>query len=69
MDTQRRAGEPAQAKNSYDPETPQALVDFMATGWAERPLAAAKHAEAARFKQRRSELSRAYPGAFVVVPA
>ncbi|HZY99311.1 MAG TPA: aminopeptidase P family protein [Candidatus Baltobacteraceae bacterium] len=69
MDTQRRAGEPAQGKNGYDPETPQALVDFMATGWAERPLAAGKQTEAARFRLRREELSRAYPGAFIVVPA
>jgi Xaa-Pro aminopeptidase len=69
MDTQRRAGEPAPTQNAYDPDTPQALIDFMATGWAQRPLAAGKHAEAARFARRREELSRAYPGTYLIVPA
>jgi Xaa-Pro aminopeptidase len=41
----------------------------MATGWAERPLGAAKHPQAARIRQRREELSRAYPGTYLVVPA
>ncbi len=69
MDTQKRADEAALTKNAYDPETPQALIDFMATGWAQRPLAADKHVEAARFRRRREELSRAYPGTYLIVPA
>ena len=49
--------------------TPQPLIDFMATGWSERPLAAGKHAQAERLRRRREELSRAYPGTYVLVPA
>ncbi|HEY1976108.1 MAG TPA: aminopeptidase P family protein [Candidatus Baltobacteraceae bacterium] len=69
MDVQRRAGDPAPTQNAYDPETPEALIDFMATGWAERPLAAGKQDEAARYRRRREDLSRAYPGAYLVIPA
>ncbi|MBV8491122.1 MAG: aminopeptidase P family protein [Candidatus Eremiobacteraeota bacterium] len=68
MSTQKTQGAP-QAKASHDSETPQALIDFMATGWVERPLSAATHPQAARFAARREALSRAYPGTYLVVPA
>jgi Xaa-Pro aminopeptidase len=67
MSTQRST-EPA-AKASHDAETPQALIDFMATGWLERPLAAGVHPQQARHAARREALSRAYPGEYLLIPA
>ena len=57
MSTQRTP-EPA-TKAAHDAETPQALIDFMATGWLDRPLAAARHPQAERHAARREALSRA----------
>ena len=68
MDTKRDAPE-RPAKTAYDPETPQALVDFMANGWSERALLAQSHPQAGRLKERRDALSRAYPGQYLIVPA
>jgi Xaa-Pro aminopeptidase len=48
---------------------PPALVEFMATGWIDRPSAAQPHPQAPRFAQRRAALSQAYRGTYVVVPA
>ncbi len=56
-------------RNSYDPETPDALRQFMLRDWAppgggsEQPLA-----DAAAFAARRRRLSAAYPGETLVVP-
>lgn len=57
------------AQTNYDPDTPAALVDFMAGGWVQQPLAAAAHPQLARLQARRAEISRAYPGVYIVVPA
>lgn len=54
---------------SHDPETPNALVEFMATGWIDRPIAATPHPQLARLRERRAALSRAYPGIHLVLPA
>src|SRR5690348_1847336 len=71
MSTQSQAEqqrvEPGKAAHDFEP--PQALVDFMASGWIDRPLAADSHPEASRFAARREALSRAYPGTYVVIPA
>ncbi len=48
---------------------PASLVEFMGTGWIDRPSAAQPHPQAQRFAQRRSALSQAYRGTYVVVPA
>lgn len=64
--TEKPAG-PAQA--SHDPETPPALIEFMATGWIDAPPAPQVHPQAARFAQRREALARAYPGTHLVIPA
>ncbi|MBV8149483.1 MAG: hypothetical protein JO092_10360, partial [Candidatus Eremiobacteraeota bacterium] len=57
------------AKTAYDPETPPELIDFMATGWIERPLTVATHPQADRLRRRRAALSKAYPGSYLLVPA
>jgi Xaa-Pro aminopeptidase len=67
--SQRPIEAPASPKTSYDPDTPQPLIDFMAAGWLERPLAAAVHPQVDRLRARREALSRAYPGTYLVVPA
>jgi len=69
MSTQRQAGAPSTAATGYDPDTPQALIDFMATGWAAQPLSAAVHLQAERMRARREALSRAFPGTYLIVPA
>jgi Xaa-Pro aminopeptidase len=68
MSTQHTKGAP-QAKASHDAETPEALIEFMAGGWIDRPLAAATHPQLARLQARREALSRAYPGTYAIVPA
>ncbi|MBV8285001.1 MAG: aminopeptidase P family protein [Candidatus Eremiobacteraeota bacterium] len=66
MDTQQRQARP---QTAYDPDTPEALVEFMSGGWSERPLAARAHPQLARLRERREALSRAYPGAYLLVPS
>ncbi|HEY5426703.1 MAG TPA: aminopeptidase P family protein [Candidatus Tumulicola sp.] len=60
---------PAPSRAGHDPDTPAALVEFMAAGWIDRPLAAEVHPQLARLRERRAVLSRAYPGAYLVIPA
>ncbi|HEY6449048.1 MAG TPA: aminopeptidase P family protein [Candidatus Cybelea sp.] len=57
------------AKASHDFVPPQALVDFMSSGWIDRPLVREIHPQAARFAGRRDTLSRAYPGTYLILPA
>jgi Xaa-Pro aminopeptidase len=64
----RNTGAP-QTKATHDADTPQTLVEFMAMGWIDRPLAGAVHPQLARLRRRREALSRAYPATYVVVPA
>ena len=59
----------APAAASTDSEVPEALVEFMAGGWIEAAPGAAVGPEIERLRARRRELSRAYPGTYVVVPA
>ncbi len=59
--------EPTQARHDTDP--PEALVEFMSTGWLEKAAVQIVHPEAARFRDRREALSRAYPGTYLVIPA
>jgi Xaa-Pro aminopeptidase len=68
--SERTAEAPAQpGKTGYDFEPPQALVDFMTDGWLDRPASVTTHPQAARFAQRRDDLSKAYAGTYVVIPA
>lgn len=54
---------------AHDPDTPAALVDFMATGWIDRPLTVAVHPQLERLRERRVALSKAFPGKYLLVPA
>jgi Xaa-Pro aminopeptidase len=62
-----RSTEPAQASHDFQP--PRALVDFMASGWIERPAAQEAHPQAARFAARRETLSQTYRGTYLLIPA
>ena len=68
MDTRKTQAEP-QTKTAYDADTPQALIDFMSTGWAEAPIKVSQLPNAAQYKRRREALSQAFPGAYIVVPS
>lgn len=57
------------SKASHDFTPPQALVEFMSSQWIDRPIAQERHPETARFAARRSALSQAYPGMYLVLPA
>jgi Xaa-Pro aminopeptidase len=67
MSTQRST-EPAPTA-SHDADTPPALIEFMSTGWLDRPLAGSVHPQRARHAARREALSRAYPGEYIIIPA
>jgi Xaa-Pro aminopeptidase len=70
MSDQRSAEKPLEpGRTSYDFEPPEALVDFMSSGWIDRPVAREVHPEAARFAQRRETLAEAYPGTYLILPA
>jgi Xaa-Pro aminopeptidase len=70
MSAERNANAPLDlAKAGRDFEPPQALVEFMTSGWIDRPLSRERHAQADRFAQRREALGKAYPGTYLVVPA
>ena len=57
------------SKASHDFQPPKALIDFMSSGWLDRPMPAGVHPEVDRFRQRRESLGRSYPGPYLVVPA
>src|SRR5258708_27103181 len=56
-----------------DGKPPQALIEFMSSGWAgepfvaEIPLVVSIHPQVARFHSRREQLSRAFPGEYLVI--
>lgn len=54
---------------THDSDVPAALVAFMAGGWLDERADVRPHPELARHRDRRAELSRAYRGCYVVVPA
>jgi Xaa-Pro aminopeptidase len=60
---------PSPPQAGHDPDTPEALIDFMSAGWLDRPLETTAHPQLERLQARRAELSRAYPGAYLVIPA
>jgi Xaa-Pro aminopeptidase len=70
MSTEQSAERPPEAgKASHDFVPPKALVEFMTTGWLDRPLAGEVHPQARRFAQRREVMGRDYRGSYVVIPA
>jgi Xaa-Pro aminopeptidase len=53
---------------SHDPDFPERLLEFMRTGWADRPLPVSRRAEADRYAERRARLSATFPGETLVIP-
>src|SRR5260370_41963973 len=59
----------AEKKASHDTPTPQALLDFMVTGWKPAPGELPEPIEDHEsFRARRRALSAKFPGAMIVVP-
>ena len=70
MDTRNpQVSESAPAKASHDADSPQALIEFMSTGWVDAPITIGTLPNLDRFRARRQALSRAYPGVHVIVPS
>ena len=69
MDTHKAAQAETAAKASHDADSPQALIEFMSTGWADAPITVSAVPQMERFRGRRQALSRAFPGAYIVIPA
>ena len=65
MDTRERPGSGA----SHDSDSPPALIEFMASGWAQAPTPSGAHPQLARHRARRESLSRAFPGEYLAIPA
>ncbi len=70
MDTREpQLSESTPAKASHDADAPQALIDFMSSGWVESPIKVGALAHQERFRARRAALSSAYPGVHLLIPA
>jgi Xaa-Pro aminopeptidase len=67
--SEERTHETPASKAAHDGDTPLRLIEFMSQGWLESPLRAGAHPQLARLRSRRDALSRAYPGAYLVIPA
>ena len=57
------------AKNVYDSDAPEKLIDFMSRDWIDAPLRAGSHPQLHRLIARRDDLSRAFPGCYLVIEA
>jgi Xaa-Pro aminopeptidase len=65
-----KALEPVSSRRAaHGQEPPEALVAFMERDWIEHPPQRLAHPEYERFARRRAEVSRAYPGEFLLVPS
>lgn len=69
MDTRKPAEPQTASKASHDTGTPQALVDFMSTGWLDTPMSVSAEPHRDGHRAHRRVLSRAYPGVYLVIPA
>ena len=69
MDTRNAPASESAAKAAHDADVPQSLIDFMSSGWVDSPIKVAAIPQMDRYKQRRDAVSRAYPGAYVVIPS
>lgn len=67
METRKEAQAPKRA--SHDPDTPQALLEFMSSGWLDAPITVSRLTQAERHRARREQLSREFPDAVLVFPA
>jgi Xaa-Pro aminopeptidase len=69
MDTRKVHEQPQAAKASHDTGTPEALVEFMSTGWLETPMSVSADPHRDDRREHRRRLSQAYPGTYLVIPA
>ena len=66
--TERVADPTSGQRATHDSDVPDALVAFMAGGWLEEPADVRPQPQLERHRERRTELSRAYRGCYVLVP-
>jgi Xaa-Pro aminopeptidase len=69
MDMRKVHEQPQAAKASHDTGTPEALVEFMSTGWLETPMSVSADPHRDDRREHRRRLSQAYPGTYLVIPA
>src|SRR5579884_2999697 len=70
MDTRNAAEQQkVTAKASHDSGTPEALIDFMSTGWLDTPMSAGAAPHRDDHRRHRDALSKAYPGVYLLIPA
>jgi Xaa-Pro aminopeptidase len=70
MDTRKvHEQQHAPAKASHDSGTPDALVEFMSTGWLDAPMSVSAEPHRDDHREHRRRLSQAYPGTYLVIPA
>lgn len=69
MDTRKPAEQKVPAKASHDSGTPQALIDFMSSGWVDTPMSAGAEPHRDDHRHHREALSKAYPGVYLLIPA
>jgi Xaa-Pro aminopeptidase len=69
MDTRQPPLSEPSTKASHDADSPQALIDFMSSGWVDAPITVSTIPQLERFAARRAAVSRAFPDAYIVVPS
>ena len=69
MDTRKPADLRSPVKASHDTGTPDALVEFMSTGWLDKPMSVSAEPHRDGHREHRRRLSQAYPGEYLVIPA
>ncbi|MGI5244275.1 aminopeptidase P family protein [Dactylosporangium sp. CA-139066] len=62
-------GQASAGSQSHDPEFPERFREFMRAGWRDAPLEVSPRVEAPDHAKRRAELSHAFPGETLVIPA
>ena len=67
--TEHVADPATRRRATHDSDVPDALVAFMGGGWLDEPVDARPHPQLSRHRERRAELSPAYRGCYVLVPA
>ena len=68
MDT-RKPKPQSSAKASHDSGTPEALVDFMSSGWLDTPMSVSAQPFRDDYREHRRRLSQAFPGTYLLIPA
>jgi len=69
MDTRKPLEQQRPGTSTHDAATPEALIEFMSTGWVDEPLRVSSIPNSGAFQERRAQLSRAFRGETLVIPA